>query len=62
MEIQLKVDGMHCDACVRRLRKALEKLQGAEILEVSVGTVRVQGPPRAEVEAAVIKAGYTVAL
>lgn len=61
METQLKVDGMHCDACVRRLRKALEKLQGAEILEVSVGTVRVQGAPHAEVEAAVVKAGYTIA-
>lgn len=61
METHLKIDGMHCDACVRRLRKALEKLQGAEILEVSVGTVRVQGAPRAEVEATVVKAGYTVA-
>lgn len=60
MEIQIKVDGMHCQACVRRVQKALEKVSGAEVLEVAVGSVRVQGATREEVEAAITKAGYTV--
>lgn len=60
MEIQLNVDGMHCQACVRHVQKALERLDGIEILEVAVGSVRVRGASREEVTAAITEAGYTV--
>ncbi|MCS6898770.1 MAG: heavy metal-associated domain-containing protein [Myxococcales bacterium] len=60
MEVELKVEGMHCQACVRRVRKALEQIRGIEILEVSVGSVRVRGIKREQAEDAVSRAGFSV--
>ncbi|MCU0657601.1 MAG: cation transporter [Polyangiaceae bacterium] len=60
MDIELKVEGMHCQACVRRVQKALEKAAGVEVVEVMVGQVRARGD-RAQVEEAVTKAGFSVA-
>ena len=60
MDIQIKVDGMHCQACVRRVQKAIEKVPGVEVVEVAVGSVRVKGEQRAEVEGAITRAGFTV--
>jgi copper chaperone CopZ len=60
MDIELKVEGMHCQACVRRVQKALEKAVGVEVIEVTVGQVRARGD-RSQVEDAVTKAGFSVA-
>jgi len=60
MEIKLEVEGMHCQACVRRVQKALEKTPGVEILEVAVGSVRVRGIPREQAEEAITRAGFSV--
>jgi copper chaperone len=39
--MRVKIDGMHCDACVRRVRMALEKTEGVSVKEVQVGWAEV---------------------
>ncbi len=58
-EIKLSIDGMHCGSCVRRVTQALERVPGAEVLEVSVGTARLKADDAAQAVAALAKAGYT---
>ncbi len=36
----LAVDGMHCGACVRRVKQALEKVDGVTLEDVAVGSAR----------------------
>jgi copper chaperone CopZ len=58
--LTLAIDGMHCGACVRRVRTALEKVPGVAVSDVAIGTATVTlvGAPRADVLAALEKAGY----
>jgi copper chaperone len=58
--MKLSIDGMHCQACVQRVRKALEKVPNAEIEQVDVGsaTIRVDVAAEVAVLEAVRKAGY----
>jgi copper chaperone len=44
-QAKLKIDGMHCDACVRRLRIALEKLPSLHINDIAVGSTSVTYNP-----------------
>jgi copper chaperone CopZ len=37
----VEIDGMHCQACVARVRKALEKVDGAKVERVDVGSAEV---------------------
>ena len=39
--LNLKIDGMHCDACVRRVRMALSRVPGIQVQDVAVGSARV---------------------
>ncbi len=39
--IKLKIEGMHCGACVRRVTLALEKLDGVTVEAVEVGSASV---------------------
>jgi copper chaperone len=39
--MKIAIEGMHCDACVRRVKKALEKLPGIAVENVSVGSAEV---------------------
>ncbi|MFZ0662413.1 MAG: heavy metal-associated domain-containing protein [Acidobacteriaceae bacterium] len=57
-EIVLKIDGMHCESCVRRARQALERVPGAEVVEVRIGAARVKADDAAPAIAALAKAGY----
>lgn len=52
--MRVAIEGMHCDACVRRVRKAIEKTEGAKIEDVQVGWAEVSVNPARE--AAVIEA------
>ncbi len=63
MEIQINVQGMHCQACVRRVQKSLEKLADARVVEVTVGAVKVDllGATQSQVEGAIEQAGFSVA-
>jgi copper chaperone len=57
--ITLNIEGMHCDACVRRVGRALHSVLGTVVEEVRIGTARVQAEEIAPLLAALTKAGYT---
>jgi copper chaperone CopZ len=63
-EALLKIEGMSCQHCVMRVRKAVDDLPGVLHSEVNVGTARVEYDQSkieaVELERAVEKAGYTV--
>ena len=60
-EVTLRIENMHCGACVKRVSQALEKVPGIQVGEVRVGAARVHAPdglPESELVSAVEKAGY----
>ena len=65
-EFKLKIDGMHCGSCVRRVSQALAATPGVVVNEVSVGTAKLssaQEPAPVDLAiAAIAKAGYTAHL
>lgn len=58
--MKLAIEGMHCQACVRRVEKALSNVEGARVEKVEVGSALVGIEPAREqaVIDAVRKAGY----
>jgi copper chaperone CopZ len=56
--INIKIEGMHCQACVARVRRALEKLDGLTIHDVSIGSASVEAADPDAALAAVSSAGY----
>ena len=58
--MKISIDGMHCDACVRRVRKAVESVEGAAVEHVEVGGAQVAIDSGREplVLEAIRKAGY----
>jgi len=40
-QLQLAIDGMHCEGCVRRVVAALAKVPGAEVEKVEVGSAKL---------------------
>jgi copper chaperone len=60
-EITLRIDGMHCGACVRRVSHALGSEQGLTVKEVRIGAARVESDQQSAADQAVealAKAGY----
>jgi copper chaperone len=61
-EITLQTDGMHCEACVRRLTLALQKLSSVQVQAVSVGSAKFSFDPSTislpEIEQAIQKIGF----
>lgn len=60
---EIRVSGMHCQSCVRRLEKALGGVPDATVLSVEVGLVAVElatPAARKKVEEAISSAGYVV--
>ena len=41
---EIIIDGMHCDACVERVRKALKKVPGITTEKVELGKALIQIP------------------
>jgi copper chaperone len=39
--MKLAIEGMHCQGCVTRVRKALEKVEGVSVNQVDVGSAEV---------------------
>ncbi len=39
---KIEIEGMHCNACVRRVTLALTKLDGVDVQAVNVGSAQVQ--------------------
>ncbi len=66
--IRLNIEGMHCGACVRRVRAALAGVTGVTVREVAIGHAEVEvadevaegAPADAEgaVRTAVLEAGF----
>jgi copper chaperone CopZ len=65
-EFTLRIDGMHCGGCVRRVSQALAATEGLVVEEVRVGAARVtsatEPAPVENTIAALAKAGYTAHL
>lgn len=61
-EFTLRIDGMHCGSCVRRVTQALASTPGLAVDEVRVGAARLHSSETpAPVDAAIAalaKAGY----
>ena len=58
--MRIAIEGMHCQGCVQRVRKALEKTEGVRVEDVQVGSAVITAAPDRETAAleAVRKAGY----
>jgi copper chaperone len=39
--LNLAIEGMHCDACIRRVTNALQGVQGVTVGSVKVGSAKV---------------------
>ena len=65
-EFTLRIDGMHCGSCIRRVSQALASAEGMQVEEVRLGAARLstnQGTPPVELAvAALAKAGYPARL
>ena len=63
-EITINIEGMSCQHCVMRVKKAIEGLAGISGLSVEVGTAKVTFEEskiqQADIENAVVKAGYKI--
>jgi copper chaperone len=60
-EVTLRIENMHCGACVRRVTQALAKVEGVKVGEVHLGAARVQTAedvPEGALTGAVEKVGY----
>jgi copper chaperone CopZ len=60
-EMTLRIENMHCGACVRRVTQALERVDGVKVGEVRIGAARVHALDDVRESAlvgAVEKAGY----
>ncbi len=65
-EFTLRIDGMHCASCVRRVSQALASTPGVAVNEVTVGTAKLSSreqplPVHAAI-AALAKAGFAAHL
>ena len=56
----LAIDGMHCGKCVERVRKAIERVDGAQVENIEIGsaTVALDKSRAAQALAAIREAGY----
>ena len=63
-QLTLKISGMHCGGCVRRVAGALEKLAGVEVEDVQVGSARLRisgdNPDKDAIRGAIRKTGFEV--
>jgi len=56
-EATLRIDGMHCGACIRRVTQSLQAVAGAEVEEVRLGAARVKLANGANVDALIAELG-----
>jgi copper chaperone len=65
-EFTLRIENMHCGACIRRVSQALSSTDGLQVKEIRVGAARLgstQDPaPVEQALAALAKAGYPARL
>jgi len=63
-EITINIEGMSCQHCVMRVKKAIEGLAGISGLSVEVGSAKVTFDEakiqQSDIENAVVKGGYKI--
>jgi copper chaperone len=63
-KLTLSIDGMSCQHCVMRVKRALEGLAGISDLSVEIGSAQMTFDEtkiqQADIENAVTKAGYKI--
>jgi copper chaperone len=63
-ETTLKIDGMSCQHCVMRVKKAIDAVAGVTKSDVAVGSATIQfdesKAKKEDITAAIEKAGYRV--
>ncbi len=63
-EATIVIEGMSCQHCVMRVRKAIEGLKGINKSDVGVGQAKVTFDEsliqKKEIEEAIVKAGYKI--
>ena len=42
MKLNLKIDGMGCEHCIKSVREALEGINGVKVLDVKIGSAEVE--------------------
>ncbi len=63
-QMELKIEGMHCDGCVRRVTALLKRVDGVDVEQVVVGEAKLMvrdGVERSELVRAVEGGGFKVA-
>ena len=64
-EITLRIDGMHCGACVKRVSQALASEPGLAVREVRIGAARIESNEESAASRAMealARAGYKAQL
>ncbi|HSB31128.1 MAG TPA: heavy-metal-associated domain-containing protein [Candidatus Sulfobium mesophilum] len=63
-EAIISIEGMSCQHCVMRVKKAIEGLKGINKADVQIGQAKVKFDEsltgKKEIEEAIVKAGYKV--
>ena len=63
-ETTIAIEGMSCQHCVMRVKKAIEGLKGISKSDVAVGQAKVTFDElliqKKEIEEAIVKAGYKI--
>ena len=62
-QMELKIEGMHCDGCVRRVTALLKRVDGVDVEQVVVGEAKLMvrhGVERAELVREVESGGFKV--
>ena len=42
MKLNLQIDGMGCEHCVKSVREALEGIKGIKVLDVKIGSAEIE--------------------
>jgi len=42
MKLNLKIDGMGCEHCIKSVKEALEEIKGIKVLDVKIGSAEVE--------------------
>ena len=65
-EFTLRIEGMHCASCIRRVSQALNLGEGIHVVEVRLGAARIscrtEPVPADRAIEALAKAGYSACL
>lgn len=42
MKLNLKIDGMGCEHCIKSVKEALEEIKGVKVLDVKIGSAEIE--------------------